>query len=456
MFSHRPPNRPSPALSVTNVPIEQLHLDPRNPRVHKPKQIRSIAESIKQFGFIAPVVTDGQGRIIAGHGRVLAAQKLGWTEVPAIRIEHLSEPQIRAYQIADNKLNENAGWNDQLLGEIFLELSILDLEFSTDITGFSVGEIDLLIEGIGLDDKAKPDAADRLPPSLPGPAVTEPGDLWLLGRHRLLCGDALDPHAYQTLMQGALADMVFTDPPYNVAIQGHASGLGASTHREFAVAAGEMTPAAYGKFLKDSMHLLADHSRDGSLHYIFSDWRQIGVLLAAAADVYTEHHNICVWEKNNAGMGSFYRSRHEFVSVHKKGRAAHRNNIELGRHGRNRTNVWNYPAVNSFSRTSDEGNILAWHPTPKPVALVADAMLDASARGDLVLDGFLGSGTTLIAAERVGRRCHGLELDPGYVDTIIRRWEVHTGDTARHSATGQTFMQMAARRRDAVETSDDR
>jgi hypothetical protein len=294
MISRPAVRGPSPAPAVTNVPIEQLHLDPRNPRVHKPKQIRSIAESIKQFGFIAPVVTDGQGRIIAGHGRVLAAKKLGWIEVPTISVEHLSEPQIRAYQIADNKLTENAGWNDQLLGEIFLELSTLDLEFSTDITGFSVGEIDLLIEGIGLDDNPKPDGADRLPPSLPGPAVTVPGDLWLPGRHRLLCGDARDPRTYQTLMQGSLADMVFIDPPFNVAIQGHASGLGASTHREFAVAGGEMTSAEYGKFLTDSMRLLADHSRDGSLHYIFTDWRQIGVLLAAADDVYAEHHNICI------------------------------------------------------------------------------------------------------------------------------------------------------------------
>jgi DNA modification methylase len=442
-------------LAVTEVPIEDLHPDPRNPRVHKPHQVRSIAESIKQFGFNNPVLATGEGRIIAGHGRLLAARKLGWTKVPAIRIDHLTEPQIRHFQIADNKLTENAGWNKQLLGEIFLELSMLNLEFSTDITGFSVPEIDLLIEGIGLDDKSKPDAADRLPLSLPGPAVTEPGDLWLAGRHRLVCGDALDPWAYKTLMQGSVADMVFTDPPYNVAIQGHASGLGAKTHREFAMAAGEMSPAAYGKFLSDNLLLLADNSRDGSLHFICTDWRHVGMLLAAADPVYAEHHNICVWEKNNAGMGSFYRSQHEFVSVHKKGLAAHRNNIELGRHGRNRTNIWPYPAVNSFSRISDEGNLLALHPTVKPVALVADAMLDASARGDIVLDSFLGSGTTLIAAERVGRRCHGVELDPHYVDTIIRRWEIHTGDTARHGVTGQTFMEMAALRRNAAATSND-
>jgi DNA modification methylase len=455
MNTNPPARGPTPAPSVTNVPIDQLHPDPRNPRVHKPKQIRSIAESIKQFGFIAPIVTDGQGRIIAGHGRVLAARKLGWSEVPAIRVEHLSEPQIRAYQIADNRLTENAGWNDRLLGEIFFELSVLDLNFSTDITGFSMGAIDLLIEGIG-PDSPNSDAADRLPPSLPGPAVTQLGDLWLLGRHRLLCGDALDPCAYDILMQGSVADMTFTDPPYNVAIQGHASGLGAHTHREFAMAAGEMTSVAYMKILTDAMRLMADNSRDGSLFYVCTDWRHIGVLLAAAANVFAEHLNICVWEKNNAGMGSLYRSQHEFVSVHKKGRVAHRNNIELGRHGRNRTNIWRYPAVNSFSRTSDEGNLLALHPTPKPVALVADAMLDTSARGDLVVDAFLGSGTTLIAAERVGRRCHGLEVDPLYVDVIIRRWELHTGDTARHGVTGQTFLEMAAQRRDAVETSDDR
>jgi DNA modification methylase len=203
------------------------------------------------------------------------------------------------------------------------------------------------------------------------------------------------------------------------------------------------------------MRLMADHSRDGSLHFICSDWRHIGSLLAAAEPIYAEHQNICVWEKNDAGIGSFYRSQHEFISVHKKGRAAHRNNVKLGRHGRTRTNIWRYPAVNSFSRTSEEGNLLALHPTVKPVALIADAMLDASARGDWVLDGFLGSGTTLIAAERMGRRCVGLELDPLYVDTTVRRWEAHTGDTARLAETGETFIQVAAQRRDAMETSDE-
>jgi hypothetical protein len=224
-----------------------------------------------------------------------------------------------------------------------------------------------------------------------------------------------------------------------VPIQGHVSGLGAIQHREFAMATGEMSEADFITFLTNVLGLSARYSRDGSLHYICMDWRHLPELQAAGDAVYTEQKNLCVWVKDNPGMGSFYRSQHELVLVFKHGTAAHRNNIQLGRHGRNRSNVWNYPGVNSFRRTSDEGDLLALHPTVKPVKLVADAILDASARGDVVLDPFLGSGTTLIAAERVGRRCRGIELDPLYVDTIVRRWQALTGDVARHAVTDLRF-----------------
>ena len=247
-------------------------------------------------------------------------------------------------------------------------------------------------------------------------------------------------------MNGAQAEMVFTDPPYNVPIQGHVGGSGAIRHREFAMAAGEMDAAGFTAFLGTALGLMAHHSLDGSLHFVCMDWRHIPELQAAGDAVYTETKNVCVWAKDNAGMGSLYRSQHELVFVFKSGRAPHRNNVELGRHGRHRSNLWSYPGVNSFGRRSEEGDLLALHPTVKPVAMVADAILDCTARGDLVLDPFLGSGTTLVAAERVGRRCRALELDPLYIDTAVRRWQALTGETARHAQSGRTLDDLAAER----------
>jgi DNA modification methylase len=250
------------------------------------------------------------------------------------------------------------------------------------------------------------------------------------------------------LLADERAAMIFTDPPYNVPIAGNVSGLGATRHREFVMASGELDAAQFTAFLKRACALLARHSADGWLHFICMDWRHMAEVLAAGREVYTELKNLCVWAKDNGGMGSLYRGQHELVFVFKSGRGAHRNNVQLGQYGRNRGNVWRYPGANSFARTSDEGNLLALHPTVKPVALVADAILDCTARGDLVLDAFLGSGTTVLAAERVGRRGYGLELDPLYVDTIIRRWQTFTGDQARHAATGQTFDEQATARED--------
>ena len=274
--------------------------------------------------------------------------------------------------------------------------------------------------------------------------MTRPGDTWLLGPHRIRCGSALDEAAYRAMMHEDRAAMVFTDPPYNVPIDGHVGGLGAIRHREFAMAAGEMDEAEFTVFLTRALGLLAGHSRDGSLHFICMDWRHMGELLAAGKRSYAELKNLCVWAKDNAGMGSLYRSQHELVFVFKHGRDQHQNHIQLGRYGRNRSNVWSYPGVNTFSRQGAEGNLLALHPTVKPVALVADALRDCSCRGEIVLDSFLGSGTTLIAAERTGRICRGLELDPLYVDTAIRRWQAITGQHARHAQSDQRFDDLAA------------
>jgi DNA modification methylase len=303
-----------------------------------------------------------------------------------------------------------------------------------------MGEIDLRIASLEdppAEDKADP--ADVVPEIAAGPPVSKPGDMWLLGPHRVGCGNALDPSAFTALMGEDRAAMVFTDPPYNVPIEGHASGLGTIHHRPFPMAAGEMDPAEFTAFLRQTCRNLTAFSAAGSLHYLCMDWRHLAELLAAVQEVYDEFKNLCVWVKDNAGMGSLYRSQHELVLVFKQRGGAHRNNVQLGRFGRNRSNVWCYPGANSFARHGEEGNLLALHPTVKPVAMVADAILDGSARGDIVLDAFLGSGTTVIAAERTGRRCWGLELDPGYVDTAIRRWQTLTGGQARHAATSRSF-----------------
>lgn len=441
-----PTASPATRLVVIHRPIEDLRPDPRSPRRHSKRQVRQIARSIEAFGFNVPVLVDGSGQVIAGHGRLLACRELGWTEVPTIPLDHLSEAQARAFMVADNRLSETSSWDDHLLAETLRDLSILELDFSLEATGFEMGEIDFRIEGLTPAPAGEEgDRAELVPAQPTGPAVSAPGDLWLLGRHRLLCASALEEASYAALMDGAQAAMAFTDPPYNVPIQGHVSGLGAVRHREFAMASGEMTASEFTRFLRSALDLLARHSRDGALHFICMDWRHMTELLTAGAQVYAELKNLCIWAKDNAGMGSLYRSQHELVFVYKHGTASHRNNVQLGTHGRNRTNLWHYPGVNSFGRRGEEGNLLALHPTVKPVQLVADAILDCSARGEAVLDAFLGSGTTLIAAERVGRCCYGLELDPQYVDTAIRRWQALTGDAARHARSGMTFDETAAR-----------
>ena len=438
------------SLAIEHLPIGSLRLDPQNPRQHSLRQIGQIARSIKEFGYNVPLLVDKDNKILAGHGRVLACQRLGLSEVPVIRLEHLTPAQARAFNIADNRLTEVGTWDDRLLGEVLRDLSLLDLDFSIEATGFSVAEIDLRIEGLAEVPPDKPDPADQ-PEAIADRPVSKLGDLWHLGRHRLFCGSALERAAYQTLMRGDYADIVFTDPPFNVKIDGHATGNGQIRHREFAMAAGEMTRGEFMDFLARVFTHLVRHSTSGSIHYICMDWRHQPEILTAGNEAYTELKNLCVWVKNNAGMGSLYRSRHELVFVFKHGSAKHRNNVELGRHGRSRSNVWEYPGVNTFGRKGEEGDLLSIHPTVKPVAMVADALLDCSARGDIVLDPFLGSGTTLIAAERVGRTCRGMEIDPLYVDATIRRWQRYSGECVTHGVTGMRFDEVAATTREATD-----
>ena len=432
---------PMRILAVEYLPVAVLKLNEQNPRSHSDKQLGQIATSIRSFGFNVPVLVDAQLRVIAGHGRVLAAKLLGITEVPAIRLEHLSEHQIRAFTIADNKLTENAEWDNRLLGEQLKILSEVELDFGLEVTGFEMSEIDIFIENLAPAAEEGADPADAIPDSEGGPRVTQPGDCWLLSRHRVYCGDARDHLAYSVLMEGRCADMVFTDPPYNDPIDGYVTGFGRIHHREFAVASGEMNPSEFTDFLTRVTFQLSRNSTDGALQFICMDWRHSAELLSAARSAYSEFKNVCVWVKEAGGQGSLYRSQHELVFVFKNGKGAHRNNIQLGQYGRYRTNVWNYRCVNSLSRGTEEGVLSDLHPTIKPVELVADAILDCTARGDIVLDPFLGSGTTVIAAERTGRICFGIELDPNCVDTIVRRWERFTGHKAVHEATGQTLAQ---------------
>lgn len=430
----------SAKLAVEHVAVAALKPYSSNARTHSPKQIAEIASSIKAFGFNNPVLIDKAGTIIAGHGRVEAAKKLGLDTVPCLRLEHLSDAQKRAYILADNKLAEKAGWDREILRIELQNLTGLDLDFDVTITGFEMAEIDVLLS----EADAKPDADDVVPPLAQGLAVTRLGDLWQIGAHRLICGDATDFETSARLLEGERAQMVFTDPPYNVKIDGHVSGLGAVKHREFAFASGEMTEAEFTAFLERVFANLVLRAVDGAIHFVCMDWRHLGEVLAAGGRTFNELKNICVWNKTNGGMGSLYRSQHEMIFVFKSGTAPHINNVELGRHGRYRTNVWTYAGANTFSATRDAH--LAMHPTVKPVALVADAILDCSRRRGIVLDAFAGSGTTLVAAERTGRRGYGIELDPAYCDTILKRVSSITGVEARLVATGQTFAEVAAER----------
>ena len=438
-------------IEIENLPLSVLRPYARNARTHSPKQIAQIAASIREFGFNNPVLIDRDGEIIAGHGRVAAAKKIGLETVPCVRLEHLSEAQKRAYILADNRLAEKAGWDREILAIELQHLTEIDVDFDVTVTGFEMAEVDLLL-GAGDKPDAKSDPADTVPTVADGPAVTRSGDVWQIGRHRLICGDALAPETYTQLLAGEQAEMIFTDPPYNVKIDGHVSGLGAAKHREFAFASGEMTEDEFTRFLARVFVNLANAAADGAIHFVCMDWRHQGEVLAAARGTYSELKNLCVWAKTNGGMGSLYRSQHELVFVFKSGRAPHINNVELGKHGRYRTNVWSYAGANAFSATRDDD--LAMHPTVKPVALVADAILDCSKRKGLVLDAFGGSGTTLVAAERTGRRGAAIEIDPHYCDVIVRRLAKACNLDATLVATGLSFDEVAKLRRSEAQAEE--
>jgi DNA modification methylase len=428
-------------MNIQRIATDSLKPNPRNARTHSTKQIHQIAESVKQFGFIVPIVIDEKRTILAGHGRHAAAKLLRLTEVPVVEVTGLSPSKKRALALADNKIAENAGWDRETLAVELSELAELLIEEDLDIsiTGFAAVEIDQLAIDFEEDSSDPADSAD--PKWLVSAPVSKKGDLWQLGKHRILCGDARESDTLNQLMGDSRAAMAFLDPPYNVRIRSIV-GRGSVKHDEFAMASGELSRVGFVDFLKTTLKATASVSFDGAVHFVCMDWRHIGELIEASNTVYGEILNLAVWVKSNAGQGSFYRSQHELVGVFRVGEARHLNNIELGRHGRSRSNVWHYAGVNTFraGRMDD----LKAHPTVKPVTLVCDAIKDCTRRGDIVLDTFSGSGTTILAAERVGRRAFALEIEERFVDVAIRRWQAFTRRDAIHSGSGRSFDEVAA------------
>lgn len=427
---------------IEQVPIDLLKPYAGNARTHSDKQLATIVRSLEAFGWMNPLIAERDGTIIAGHGRWQAAKQLGLTHCPVVRVEHLTPDAARAYRLADNRIAELSEWDRDTLEIELQHLSSVDLDFNIETIGWDLTELDLLLDPEK--DAEDGDPADADVPAPEPVAVTQLGELWQLGAHRLLCGSSLEAVSFATLMNGNKASVCFQDAPYNVRISGHVSGLGKTTHREFAMATGEMSDAEFRAFLSTNAKLVADNVADGAILAMCMDWRGGLLLQLAMADAQLSLINLAVWAKTNGGMGSLYRSQHELVFISKKGSAPHINNVELGKHGRYRTNVWRYAGVNSFGKKRMEQ--LGGHPTPKPISLVADYLRDVSHRGQIVLDSFMGSGTTLLAAERTGRIAYGMDLDPVYIDLTIRRWQKMTGRTATLADTGQSFADVEAER----------
>jgi DNA modification methylase len=422
---------------VAYLPIGSIVPDPSNPRKHSPEQIRAIARSIKAFGFNAPILVDKANRIVAGHGRLDAANLLGLAEAPVIRLDHLSERQAKAFMLADNKLTDRSSWDDRKVAIVLKELSDITLDFEIRATGFEPPEIDLRIQSLE-SPNASTESSDEV--EVPdGPPVSRPGDLWTLGKHRLLCGNALDPQAYDALLAGEKAAAVFTDLRYSMPGGGRVTGNGEKEHREFPIAAGEVTEEEFCNFFVNAFVAMASNSVDRATFFACIDWRRLFEIIRALRVSGCLLLDICVWVMTSEGVGSLYPSRRELVFVFRR-RDATRINVQLGKNGRKRTNVWNYRGTNASARCGQPGG----DPTV-PTAMVSDAILDVTRRDDIVLDPFSGSGTTILAAERTGRRGYAIEFNPSRVDTAIARWQRLTKQTAIH-ANGKSFEEMRTER----------
>ncbi len=421
-------------------PTANLRPGPRV-RKHPEVQIERIRASIERFGFLCPPLIEPTGEIIAGVARVEAARRAGFNELPVLVASNLSAADIKAYRIADNKLAEMSSWDKDVLKLEFEGILEINYTFDLQFTGFNTAEIDLVLNPIDTSEEDSPD--DQAPaPSAVG--VTRVGDVWMLGDHRLICGDALSSETFDLLMEGAKARLVLSDVPYNVPVDGHVGGLGKKHHREFVQGSGEMTDDEFADFLCKAIMVMAANVVDGGIVALFIDWRSVEIMLRVGRELGLKLLNLVVWNKSNAGMGSLYRSKHELLLVFKKGKSPHVNNIMLGAMGRYRTNVWDYAGVNTFGagRMAD----LEAHPTVKPVAMIADAIMDLTHRNEVVIDSFVGSGTTMIAAQKTGRIARCAELDPLYVDVAIRRFKARFGIDAVHQPTGMTFDALAAQR----------
>jgi DNA modification methylase len=421
---------------------DELHANPDNARTHSIRNIKKLEKIMGSTRVFVPIIIDENDVILAGHARVLAAKRLGLTEVPTLRYAHLTPAQKLAYMIADNRVAEEAGWDHDILAVNFSQLVQLMPTEGLDIsvTGFDPAEIDQLLTNMN----PSPVGSETPLPPLPKVAVTVPEDIWVFGqKHRLLCGDAQKASSFNRLMNGSTAAAVFCDIPYNLPVRS-IGGRGKTKHSEFAFASGEMSREQFRKFMAVTSGNAARFSADGAVHFACIDWRHVDVLIDVGREIYGEMLNLVVWNKSNAGQGSFYRSQHELIGVFRVGKGPHRNNVELGRFGRNRSNVWNYPGMNSFGR--GRMTDLASHPTVKPTAMVVDALLDCTVRGDVVLDQFAGSGTIFLAAERAGRIAYGMEIEPRYVDVAIQRWQALTKLDVTLEGDGRTFEEIAEAR----------
>ncbi|MEM8936285.1 MAG: DNA methyltransferase, partial [Pseudomonadota bacterium] len=413
-----------------------------NPKTHSDAQINQIIKSIETFGWTYPILVDEDLMVLAGHGRLEAAKRMVLKKVPTLKVVGLTQAQKKAYVIADNKISENGGWDSDLLQIEFESLSGMDLNFDLELTGFSAPQIDIALGRASNDNSGDQEDLDPGVAVMDHAPVTKPGDLWRLGDHLLYCGDVGLPESYEALGVRDPIAMVIADPPYNVPARQLSPGL--RDRAQFTMGSGEMSSEDYIGFLTWTLSKAKAETRDGGLFYVFMDWRHIAELTAAADHCALTQLNLCVWNKSNAGLGSFYRSKHELIFVLKTGDAPHINNIELGVHGRNRSNVWDYAGANGFSRDGRDG--LKGHPTPKPVALLADAILDATHQGNVVLDLFSGSGSAILAAEQTGRIARSIEIDPLYVDYAIARFQQKTGIHAVHAKTGQRYEALRADR----------
>ncbi len=423
--------------SIPNEPRHDIeYVDPKSlasyenaPRSHNSRARRSLAASIRQNGLIDPIIIDEDGQILSGELRRDCCVELGFDRVPVIRISWMTRAQKRAYRIAANRIPELAEWDDEKLRIELQHLVEFDIDLDLETTGFETGEIDLILQH-----NDPSETVDDVIPAPPAAPVSRPGDLWRLGDHLLLCGSCLDAGSWKRLLGDEKARLCLTDPPFNVPIRGHVTS---GSHTDFAMASGEMSSPQFVEFLSTALGHAVSHTLEGGLHLVAMDWRHLRELFAAADPLYAEQLNLVVWSKTNAGMGSLYRSRHELWALYKVGTAAHVNNVALGRYGRNRSNVWSYAGANSFRRGRDKD--LADHPTVKPTALVVDAILDLTHTGEVVVDGFGGSGTLILAAEKTRRKARVIELEPKFVDVAIRRWEAMTGELAVLDATGEPF-----------------